>query len=62
MAETSKIKTSEKVRTFMRRSGFTEEEIARELCIDTQALIFKIKNNCFSRFEIDTLRRRLDIR
>lgn len=50
-------KTSEKVLLWMHRSRFTQQEVARALYVTRQTLASKIRDNYWTRFELETLKR-----
>lgn len=51
------IKTNEKLVVWMHRSRYTQQDVARELFITRQTLASKIKDNFWTKFELETLRR-----
>ena len=55
MAEISK--TNEKLLIWMHRSRYSQLEVAKELYISRQTLANKLKDNYWTRFELQTLRR-----
>jgi len=50
-------KTSEKLIVWMHRSRYTQQEVAKELGITRQTLASKIRDNYWTRFELETLKR-----
>lgn len=50
-------KTSEKLILWMHRSRYSQLEVARELYVSRQTLANKLKDNYWTRFELQTLRR-----
>ena len=50
-------KTSEKLILWMHRSRYTQQEMARELFIPRQTLANKIRDNYWTRFELEILKR-----
>ena len=51
------IKTNEKLIIWMHRSRYTQQEVARELFITRQTLANKLRDNFWTRFELETLQR-----
>lgn len=51
------VKTNEKLIIWMHRSRYTQQDVARELFITRQTLASKIRDNFWTKFELETLRR-----
>ena len=51
------IKTSEKLIVWMHRSRYTQIDVANELGVTRQTLASKIRDNYWTRFELETLKR-----
>ena len=50
-------KTNEKLIVWMHRSRYSQLDVARELFITRQTLANKIRDNYWTRFELETLKR-----
>ena len=50
-------KTSEKLIVWMHRSRYTQIDVAKELGVTRQTLASKIRDNYWTAFEIETLKR-----
>jgi len=51
------IKTNEKLLIWMHRSRYTQTEVAKELGVTRQTLANKLRDNFWTRFELETLKR-----
>ena len=58
MAELRELfKTSEKLIIWMHRSRYSQQDVAKELGVTRQTLANKLRDNFWTRFELETLRR-----